>query len=62
MATKKPKDAAEEIASEPESITERATAATTTGPGNWRDPNYKPAEGDNSIDARMKRLTDEIRG
>lgn len=47
-------------------VTDEAATPVVEAPkvsktGNWRDPNYKPAEGDNSIDARMKRLTDEIR-
>lgn len=57
MATKKtsPKKVTDEPAEAP-------VPTTNTKSGNWRDPNWTPAENDNSIDARMSRLTKELRG
>lgn len=60
MATKKTAKVAEdtkEVAAD--APVEETPKITRTG--NWRDPNFKPVQTDNSIDARMKRLTDEIR-
>lgn len=45
------KDTTAKVAAEPAPKAPKATK------GSWRDPNWTPADTDNSIDARMRRLT-----